>query len=45
MIDVAAKVFVVILLNTRGTGALALIKVALGLDVDAQVRCTTCVAH
>ncbi len=30
---------------TRGTSALALIKVALGLDVDARIRCTTYVAH
>ncbi len=31
--------------NPRGTSALALIKVALGLDVDARIRCTTYVAH
>ncbi len=56
MIDVAAKVFGVILLllllllllkhsSPRGTSALALIKVALGLDMDARMRCTTYVAH
>ncbi len=31
--------------NTRGTSALALIKVALDLGVDARIRCTTNVAH
>ncbi len=31
--------------NLRGTSALALIKVALGLDVDARTRTTTYVAH
>ncbi len=31
--------------NPRGTSALALIKVALDLDVDARIRCTTYVAH
>ncbi len=31
--------------NTRGTSALALIKVALGLDVDARIRCTTYVTQ
>ncbi len=30
---------------TRKTGALVIIKVALGLDVDARIRCTTYVAH
>ncbi len=48
MIDVAAKVLVSSSSkdpNPRGTIALALIKVALGLDVDARIRCTTYVAH
>ncbi len=31
--------------NTRGTSALALVKVALGLDVNARIRCTTYVTH
>ncbi len=31
--------------NPRGTSALALIKVALSLDVDARIRCTTYVTH
>ncbi len=31
--------------SPRWTSALALIKVALDLDVDAQIRCTIYVAH
>ncbi len=30
---------------TGGTSALSLINVALGLNVDARIRCTTYVAH
>ncbi len=48
LIDVAVKVLVSSSSkdsNPKGTSPPALIKVALGLDVDAQIRCTTCVAH
>ncbi len=31
--------------NPRETSALVLIKVSLGLDVDARIRCTTCVVN
>ncbi len=37
LIDIAAKIF--------GVSALALIKMALGLYVDARIRCTTYVTH
>ncbi len=48
LINVAAKVLVSSsskASSTRETSALALIKVALFLDVDARIRCTTYVAH
>ncbi len=31
--------------NTKGTSALVLFKVALGLDMEARIRCTSYVAH
>ncbi len=48
MINVAAKFLVSRSSKDcipRGTNALGLIKVALGLDVDARIRCTTYVAY
>ncbi len=46
--DVAAKVFLSPSSkdsNPRGTSALAPIKVALSLDGDVRIRCTTYAAH
>ncbi len=48
MIDVAAKVFGVILLKTfqyERDQRTRPNQSSLGLDVDARIRCTTCVAH
>ncbi len=48
LIVVAARVFGVIIFkysNSRGTSALAQIKVALGLDMGARIECTTYNAH